>query len=278
MPRLRLFHWKAAEAAPLVDYLRSLGYEVDYREKWTPEIGRAIKASPPAAILIDLSRLPSHGREIATYLRGNKITRVIPIVFLDGAADKVEAVRKTLPDAVYTVTGRLRTALRQAIARKPENPVVPAQMMDRYAARTAAQKLGIAANSSVALFDAPRNYAQVIGGLPPDVTLEEEPGRACAVTLWFVRHAQTYQSALPRMRGKAAGTKFWILWPKLKKTSALNNDTISENIVREFAIDAGLVDYKICSVDATWSALCFAQKSFAKKSLAKKKDMMQSQA
>jgi CheY-like chemotaxis protein len=266
MPRVRLFHWKAAEAAPLLDTLRSLGYEVDYQEKWGPEIGRAIKLSPPAAILIDLSRLPSHGREIAVYLRANKTTRVIPIVFVDGAAEKVDIVRNALPDATYTAACRLPAALRKAVATALKNPVVPAQMMDRYAGRTTAQKLGVVEGSSVALFDAPRNYAQVIGELPPDVNLEEEPLTPCAVTLWFVRDADAYLSELPRMRAKAAATKFWILWPKaaaVKSTPALKGITITETTVREYALDVGLVDYKICSVDATWSALCFAGKGIA---------------
>jgi hypothetical protein len=31
-------------------------------------------------------------------------------------------------------------------------------------------------------------------------------------------------------------------------------------LVRETGIDLGLVDYKICSVDKTWSAMLFAQR------------------
>jgi hypothetical protein len=263
VPHVRLFHWKAEEAAPLKDALRAAGYEVDYQEQWSPDIRRAIKTSPPGAIVIDLSRLPSHGREVATFLRGNKITRAVPIVFVDGAPEKVETVRQTLPDAVYTTQPRLRTALKTAIAKKPTKPIVPAQMMDRYASRTAAQKLGIVAGSKVALFDAPRNYAQVLGELPSAVELEEYPRHACAVTLWFVRDIDAYQAALPRMSRKAAGTKFWVLWPKasaIKKTQLSKDASITETLVRNCALDSGLVDYKVCSVDFTWSGLLFAAK------------------
>jgi hypothetical protein len=32
---------------------------------------------------------------------------------------------------------------------------------------------------------------------------------------------------------------------------------LSQQVVRRVGLDAGLVDFKICSVDATWSGLCF---------------------
>ena len=39
---------------------------------------------PPAAVVIDLDKLPSHGREVAVYLRQGKATRRIPLVFRQG--------------------------------------------------------------------------------------------------------------------------------------------------------------------------------------------------
>jgi hypothetical protein len=46
----------------------------------------------------------------------------------------------------------------------------------------------------------------------------------------------------------------WIIWPK--KTSSLASD-LSQPIVRETGLAAGLVDYKVCSVDETWTGLKF---------------------
>src|SRR5690348_12532442 len=111
MPRVRVIHWKAAEAAPLLDSLRTAGYEVDYEERPDYHIAQAIRAEAPAAVVIDLSRLPSHGREVGTFLRGSKSTRHIPIVFVNGAPEKVEGIRSALPDAVYTSTARVAQAL-----------------------------------------------------------------------------------------------------------------------------------------------------------------------
>lgn len=213
-----------------------------------PAAFRAIRESPPDVFVIDLARRPSHGREVAVYLRGQKATRHIPIVFLDGAPEKVAAIRKLLPDAVYAARARMRSAVRQALAHKPAAPVVPPQMMERYAGRTAAQKLGIRAGARVALIDPPRNYASVIGA-----TIEEAAGEDCPITLWFVTDGAALHEALPRMRTLAARTKLWILWRKRRPG-------INQPFLRESAAAVGLVDYKICSVNATWSAMLFARK------------------
>jgi hypothetical protein len=257
MPRVRLFHWNAKEAAEFIDSLRAAGHKVDYDEKIVPELFRGIRDSPPDAFVVFLARLPSQGREVATALRGFKATRHVPIVFVDGIPEKVEAVRSQLPDAVYTSRQRMGPALSNALAHPPAAPVVPTQMMDRYAARTAAQKLGIAEGASVALLDPPRDYAKVLGQIPKRVTFVEDVGPGCSVTLWFVEDAETYRSALPRRRALAGRTKLWILWPKRR---AREPAAISEQIVRDAALALGLVDYKICSVNERWSALAFARK------------------
>jgi len=51
----------------------------------------------------------------------------------------------------------------------------------------------------------------------------------------------------------AAGM-LWVSWPK--KSSGVTTD-LSENIVRDIGLAAGLVDIKICAVDEVWSGLKF---------------------
>ena len=46
----------------------------------------------------------------------------------------------------------------------------------------------------------------------------------------------------------------WVAWPKRSSGVATELD---ENIVREFGLAAGLVDNKVCAIDATWSGLRF---------------------
>jgi hypothetical protein len=45
-----------------------------------------------------------------------------------------------------------------------------------------------------------------------------------------------------------------VAWPK--KSSGLATD-LTEDVVREHGLTAGLVDNKVCAIDATWSGLRF---------------------
>ena len=52
----------------------------------------------------------------------------------------------------------------------------------------------------------------------------------------------------------------WIAWPK--KSSGVSTD-LDQNLVRRTGLASGLVDYKICAVDGTWSGLRFARRKKA---------------
>ena len=49
----------------------------------------------------------------------------------------------------------------------------------------------------------------------------------------------------------------WIVWPK--KSSGVVTD-LSQTAVREVGLAAGLVDYKVCSINETWSGLLFTRR------------------
>jgi hypothetical protein len=44
----------------------------------------------------------------------------------------------------------------------------------------------------------------------------------------------------------------WVSWPK--KASKVRTD-VTEDVVRDVALRNGLVDVKVCAIDATWSGL-----------------------
>ncbi len=177
MPRVRLFHWRAEEAQTLVAALRAGGYNVEYPGDKANGSWRSLRENPPLAAIIDLTRLPSHGRYVAAEIRASKSMRSIPIVFVDGDPEKVERIRKDLPDAIYTSRSRLVSALKRV---KPlADPVAPPRMMDRTD-RTTAEKLGIKAGARVALIDPPADYLRVLGKLPKDASARGGPGRDLA--------------------------------------------------------------------------------------------------
>jgi CheY-like chemotaxis protein len=262
MPRIRLLHWKEGEAREYVDLLEAAGHRVEYEERFRPGLTRIWRGSPPDAFVIDLSRLPSHGRAIAIMVRQSRATRAIPIVFCEGAEEKVAHIRSLLPDATYCTRAKLRSALREALKRRIAAPVVPTQMMDRYAGRTAAQKLGIKEGSTIALVDPPRDGIYVLGELPAGVDLREDAEENANVTLCFVHDLGSLQPRLSEMRRRAGRTKLWVLWKKggSKKGDSGAREAVTERLVREYALDLGLVDYKVCSVNEVWSALALARK------------------
>ena len=257
MPRVRLLHWKAQEASSCIETLERAGYSVEYEEQFRPALMRTWRESPPDAFVIDLSRLPSHGREIAVALRQSPRTRLVPLVFCNGQPEKVNAVRTILPDAAYCDVAGLASAVRKALKERPVDPVKPPAMMDRYKNRTAAQKLGISASSVVTILNPPANVLDILGELPPEVELLEQPAPRAAVTLCFVHEPALVAAAISQVRRFATGSKLWILW---RKGGSAARGEVTEHLVRQSALDLGLVDYKICSVDSTWTAMLFALK------------------
>jgi CheY-like chemotaxis protein len=137
--------------------------------------------------------LPSHGREIAGALRQSRATRQVPIVFCEGAEEKIARVRSELPDATYCTRKTLGLSLRRALQTRPAAPVVPTEMMQRYVGRSAAQKLGIQEGSRVALIDAPRPSPHLLANIPQSVEVVENSRDNIILTLCFAQNPDSLQ-------------------------------------------------------------------------------------
>jgi len=74
----------------------------------------------------------------------------------------------------------------------------------------------------------------------------------------FVTRAIDLRRAVPVWmdRLKPAGV-LWIAWPK--KASGAATD-LTEDVVRHVGLQGGLVDVKVCAIDATWSGLKFVRR------------------
>lgn len=107
MKRLFLIHWNQDELSDLAQPLRAAGWQLQTESEDGARASKAILADPPTALVIYLSRLPSHGRETASYLRTRLGPDQLPIVFVDGQPEKVEKVRASVPDAQYISAGDL---------------------------------------------------------------------------------------------------------------------------------------------------------------------------
>src|SRR5262245_24011172 len=132
MKRIAVVHWNAEEGKELGGLLKDAGYDAELAVPEGNSFLRKLAASPPDAVVIGLSRLPMQGRDIALGIRQVKATRRVPILFVDGEKEKVQRVHASLPDAEFTVSRRIRSALKKAISHPPENPIVPSSILAGY--------------------------------------------------------------------------------------------------------------------------------------------------
>ncbi len=252
-PRVLLIHWNAEEAKERARRLREAGYSVAAEPVNAASL-RTLGQAPPAAIIVDLSRLPAQGRDVAIAIRHAKATRHIPLVFVEGEPAKVSRIKRHIPQAEYTSWRRIRSALRRAVARPVENPVVPTSMFAGYAGVPLAKKLGIKANAVVMLVGAPPGFQTALGTLPRGVRVRKQLRGRADMVIWFVRSRADLAQRLPKAGAAFGKDGLWIAWPK--RASGIASD-LSQVVVRRMADAHGLVDYKIAAIDETWSGLKF---------------------
>ena len=263
MTLIRLIHWHPAEAAERAARLKSLGYEVDHSPFDGPAELKKLRQDPPAALVIDLGRLPSRGRDLALAVRESKALACLPLIFIEGDPEKVSRIRRLLPDAVFSTWDDARDALKAAIANPPSGCSVRPTRMDGYGGTPLYKKLGIKSDSKVALINAPEGFKQALAGMPAGAVLIKKAANDCSLIVWFVKSVKDLENRIEEMTDRARGGAVWIAWPK--KGSAAASD-LSEKAVRAAGLAAGMVDYKVCSMDQTWSGLLFTRKKDSRKS------------
>ena len=114
-------------------------------------------------------------------------------------------------------------------------------------------KLGIKPQSRLALVGAPHGFDQVLGELPDGVQVLRRLGTELDVIVAFFDRSPALERRLPALRtALTPAGGLWIAWPK--KASGVPTD-LTDNVVRELGLAAGLVDNKVCAIDETWSGL-----------------------
>src|SRR5262245_27376943 len=128
--------------------------------------------------------------------------------------------------------------------------------MAGYSGTPLVKKLGIKPTSTLALVNAPAGFTKQLVGLPGDVRVTARAAGRRALVIWFVMSRRDLDRRVAAI-ASIMQSGLWIAWPK--KTSGLQSD-LSEDLVRTAALAQGLVDYKVCAIDDTWSGLKFARR------------------
>ena len=125
--------------------------------------------------------------------------------------------------------------------------------MAGYSATPLARKLSLKDGQRVWFEDMPASVEAEIeasGLVFERLRSAERPIDAAHV---FVTSRAALEEAVHRLLPLLAPSGFvWISWPK--KASGMPTD-VTEDVIREVALPTGLVDVKVCAIDATWSAL-----------------------
>jgi hypothetical protein len=122
-----------------------------------------------------------------------------------------------------------------------------------YSGTPLARKLGIKSGFHISLVNAPGYYLQLFTDLPNDLYFEAEENAKIDFIHFFTKTKEEYTSLLLHLKNRIKPNgMIWVSWPK--KASKVPTD-INEDTIRNFAIETGLVDIKVCAVDDIWSGL-----------------------
>lgn len=121
-----------------------------------------------------------------------------------------------------------------------------------YSGKATWQKLGLAAERRLLVRHAPRDYAALVGAEPARLALVGPRARFDIAHVFADRAAALARELATLSARLPADGVIWVSWPK--KSAGVASD-ISEDTVRALALPIGLVDIKVCAIDATWSGL-----------------------
>ncbi|MEM7369543.1 MAG: DUF3052 family protein [Bacteroidota bacterium] len=125
-----------------------------------------------------------------------------------------------------------------------------------YSGTPLLKKLGIKPDTQLLWVDAPSQYTDLLGPLPKDIQFLTEEGKEQAdfIHVFMLRKDQLANQLLrlkPRLKKEGM---IWISWPKQR--SSISTD-LNRETIREAGLETGLVDVKVCAIDADWSGLKF---------------------
>jgi hypothetical protein len=265
---LRLICWNEADASARATSLQRAGYRVIADLPQNPGgMVRYFRELAPDVVVIDLDRLPSHGRELGLSLRASKSTSHLPLVFAGGLPAKIESVRAAIPDSIFTPWDHhIAAAIERAMA-QPEPPRLPSRELPKTnGPGSLERKLDIKPHAHFAIVAVNRGDSawldELLTSVPEGAIRQSRIDVTTTLALFPVATRRDLMRALEQARASLPPkASLWIVHPK--QTSPLAAD-FNQDDVREAGLAHGFVDYKVCSVDKDWSALKFARRGVTK--------------
>ncbi len=122
-----------------------------------------------------------------------------------------------------------------------------------YSGTALLKKLGIKPEMKILVIREPENYFQL---LDTDISKQQvEKNEMPDLVHLFAKNTAVFKKEMQlvlKICKKNSSIIVWVSW--YKKSSGILTD-ISENVIREFALQHNLVDIKVCAVSDEWSGL-----------------------
>lgn len=124
-----------------------------------------------------------------------------------------------------------------------------------YSGTPLPKKLEIKEGTRVAVVGGPGDFDATLGPLPEGARVRRGLAAPRDLTIWFVTSRRQLEGDLRKTMPEKGTGSLWVAWPK--KASGVKTD-VTEDVLREVILPHGLVDRKVCAIDATWSGLLFS--------------------
>jgi Protein of unknown function (DUF3052) len=122
-----------------------------------------------------------------------------------------------------------------------------------YSGTPLEKKLGMKEGFKVRLVNQPDYYLSLFAELPENIDFLKDKKTKKNLIHYFTKQAKDLYKDIVSLRNEIEPNgMIWISWPK--KASKIPTD-ITEDVIRDLALQNGLVDIKVCAVDEIWSGL-----------------------
>ena len=125
--------------------------------------------------------------------------------------------------------------------------------MEKVYTTPLSQKLGLKPGTTWLLWREAEGFRSLLDPLPDGVAFTTELGEEVVGAVVFLADRAALADFQREMKDTFPST-IWFAWPK--KTSPKASD-IEFDPVQAFGLSLGLVDNKVCAIDADWSGLRF---------------------
>ena len=122
-----------------------------------------------------------------------------------------------------------------------------------YSGTPLLKKLGIKEEMKVVLLNEPENYYELLEtNISKQLCKKNElPG----FIHLFAKNKSTFEKGMQKVFAIAEKNKQVIVWVSWYKKSAGIATDMTEDVIRNYALQNGLVDIKVCAVSEQWSGL-----------------------